>query len=58
MSPRTSTWTEILGSLTVPVLVDFGGEWRMYREGSRRMIIVTVVEAITANVKRRSSIMI
>jgi len=56
MSPRTSTWTEILGSLAEPDDVAFGGECLTYRLGQIKSNKVKVVEAITASVKRRSSI--
>jgi hypothetical protein len=56
ISPRTSTWTEILGSLIEPDDVALGGECLIYRVGQMRSKKVKVVEAITASVKRSSSI--
>jgi hypothetical protein len=56
MSPRTSTWTEILGSIADAEDTALGGECLTYRLGSRRRITVNVVEAMTAKVKKRSSI--
>jgi hypothetical protein len=54
MSPRTSTWTETLGSSDERNL-GFGGECLMYRLGSISRMMVRVVEAITASVRRRSN---
>jgi hypothetical protein len=56
MSPRTSTWTEILGSLADPESVTLGGECRTYRVGSSNNKTVNEVEAITATVRSISSI--
>ena len=56
MSPRTSTWTEILGSFADTDVIAFGRECLMYRLGSIRRKTDNVVEANTASVKRRSNI--
>jgi hypothetical protein len=55
MSPRTSTWTETLGS-SDECTWDFGGECLMYRLGNISRTTVKVVEAITASVSKRSNI--
>jgi hypothetical protein len=55
MSPRTSTWTEILGSFGDAKDTAFGGECLTYRLGKQRRITVKIVEAIVAKVKRISS---
>ena len=55
MSPRTSTWTEILGSSADAEAIAFGGECLTYRLGKQRRIIVKIVEAIVARVKRISN---
>ena len=55
MSPRTSTWTEILGSFATPFMVSLGGECLTYRLGSMRRTSVKTVEARTASGKRNSS---
>lgn len=55
MSPRTSTWTEILGSSADAEATAFGGECLTYRLGKQRRIIVKIVEAIVARVKRISN---
>jgi hypothetical protein len=54
-SPRTSTWTEILGSSADAEDTAFGGECLTYRLGKQRRIAVKIVEAIVAKVKRISS---
>ena len=56
MSPRTSTWTEILGSSADTDDTAFGGECLTYRLGSNRRIAVNIVEAIVASVRSSSSI--
>ncbi len=55
ISPRTSTWTEILGSSTDAEATAFGGECLKYRLGKQRRITVKIVEAIVASVKRISN---
>ena len=58
MSPRTSTWTEIAGSiLPSPAAVFRGGGVLTYRLGSSSRTAVKAVEAITARPKRSSSMM-
>lgn len=56
MSPRTSTWTEILGSFPDPDEIVFGGECFVYLLGSMRRIAVKIVDRMTAKVKSISSI--
>lgn len=56
MSPRTSTWTEILGSSADTDDTAFGGECLTYRLGSNRRIAVNMVEAIVASIRSTSSI--
>lgn len=55
MSPRTSTWTEILGSSADAEGTAFGGECFTYRLGNKSRITVKMVEAMVAKVKRMSS---
>jgi hypothetical protein len=55
MSPRTSTWTEILGSSAEAEDIAFGGECLTFRLGKQIRNIVKIVEAIVARVKRISN---
>ncbi len=56
MSPRTSTWTEILGSFTELVDVALGGEWLTCRLGNIRRTSVKNVERITVADKSTSMV--
>jgi len=56
MSPRTSTWTEILGSFADAEETALGGEWLTYRLGRHRRTTVKIVEAMVASVRSSSSI--
>jgi hypothetical protein len=58
MSPRTSTWTEILGSCfdaSGCFSSVRGGECRVYLVGSHSSMIMKVVEASTARVRSNSN---
>jgi hypothetical protein len=45
-----------LGSVVDPDFISFGGEFLTYRLGNIKRIAVRMVEANTANVKRKSNI--
>jgi hypothetical protein len=55
ISPSTSTWTDILGSLAECAAVGFWDCCLINRLGNMSMHRVKVVDAMTANVKRISS---